>query len=49
MTEQEYLEQVSRDLPGGKPPSRFRSFLLLAAGSLLILGLLFFCRANGFL
>lgn len=47
MTEEEYLAQVARDLPGGKPPSRAKSMLLLAVGAALIFGVLIVCRSMG--
>ena len=47
MSEEEYLAQVACDMPGGKPPSRAKSMLLLAVGIVLVLGALFVCRSMG--
>ena len=47
MSEAEYLDQVARDMPGGKPPSRAKSMLLLALGAALVFGILIVCRNMG--
>lgn len=47
MTQEEYLEQVACDMPGGKAPSRIKSILLLAGGAALIIAALLVCRALG--
>ena len=46
-TQEEYLAQVACDMPGGKPPSRAKSMLLLAVGAALIFGALIVCRNMG--
>ena len=47
MSEEEYLAQVACDMPGGKPPSRIKSMLLLAVGAAIVFGALFVCRNLG--
>ena len=47
MSEEEYLAQVARDLPGGKPPRRAKAVLLLAAGTAIVFGALFVSRGMG--
>ena len=47
MSEEEYLAQVACDMPGGKPPSRAKSMLLLALGAALVFGILIVCRNLG--
>ena len=47
MSEEEYLDQVARDMPGGKPPSRAKAMLLLAAGLVIVFGVLIVCRKLG--
>lgn len=47
MSQEEYLEKVACDMPGGKAPSRIKSILLLACGAALIIAALLVCRALG--
>jgi hypothetical protein len=47
MSEEEYLAQVACDMPGGKPPSRAKSMLLLAVGLVIVFGALIICRNMG--
>ena len=47
MSEEEYLAKVACDMPGGKPPSRAKSMLLLAVGAALVFGALYLCRSMG--
>ena len=47
MSEEEYLAQVACDMPGGKPPSRAKSMLLLAVGMVIIFAALILCRKFG--
>ncbi|MGN0994740.1 MAG: hypothetical protein ACI4PD_06415 [Butyricicoccus sp.] len=47
MTQEEYLEQVACDMPGGKAPSRIKSILLLAGGAAALIAVLLVCRALG--
>ncbi|MBQ8143497.1 MAG: hypothetical protein IJ042_01720 [Butyricicoccus sp.] len=47
MSEEEDLAKVACDMPGGKPPSRAKSMLLLALGAALVFGILIVCRNFG--
>ena len=47
MSEEEYLAKVACDMPGGKPPSRAKSMLLLVVGVALVFGALLICRNMG--
>ncbi|MBR3866286.1 MAG: hypothetical protein IKM54_00610 [Butyricicoccus sp.] len=47
MSEEEYLDQVAHDMPGGKPPSRAKAMLLLALGAALVFGILIVYRNLG--
>ena len=47
MSEEEYLAKVACDMPGGKPPSRAKSLLLLVVGAALVFGALVVCRSMG--
>ena len=47
MSEEEYLAKVACDMPGGKPPSRAKSMLLLVVGAALVFGALYLCRSMG--